>query len=100
MFRSSVHPLEQVFEAIEPALPEAGHLAGPVDQGAKRTELRAVMGLAAFVAVAHQPGLLQYPEMFRNGRLRDLGPRRQRADRLFAVAAQPLEDRPPGRVGE
>ena len=32
-------------------------------KGAKRAELRAVMRLAAFVAVAHQPGLLQDPEM-------------------------------------
>ena len=31
--------------------------------GAKRAELRAIVRLAAFVAVAHQPGLLQDPEM-------------------------------------
>ena len=58
------------------------------------------MGLAAFMAVAHQPGLLQHPEMFRDRRLRDAGPRRQGPDRLLAFAAQPLEDGPPGRVGE
>ena len=31
--------------------------------GAKRAELRAIVRLATFVAVAHQPGLLQDPEM-------------------------------------
>ena len=64
--------------------------------GAKRAELRAVVRLAAFVAVAHQPGLLQDAEMLRDGRLRDPGPRRQRPDRLLSFAAQPLEDAPAG----
>src|ERR1700722_7898607 len=60
---SLVHPFEQIFEVIEPALPEAGHLARPVDQRGQGTELRAIVRLAAFVAVAHQPGLPQDPEM-------------------------------------
>ena len=38
--------------------------------------------------------------MLGDGRLRDPGPSRQRPDRLLAFAAQPLEDRPPGRIGE
>jgi hypothetical protein len=58
-----VHPFEQIFELVEPALPEPGHLACPVDQGGKRAALRAVVRLATFVAVAHQPGLLEDPEM-------------------------------------
>ena len=58
------------------------------------------MRLPAFVAVAHQPGLLQHAEMFRYRRLRDSGPRGQRSDRLLAVAAEPLEDRPPGGIGK
>ena len=60
----------------------------------------AVVGLAAFVAVAHEPGRLQHREMFRNGRLGDAGLGRQGPDRLLAVAAQAFEQRPPGRVGE
>ena len=64
---------------VEPALPEPGHLARPVDQRGQRTELRAIVRLAAFVAVAHQPGLLQDPEMLRDGRLRDPGLSRQGA---------------------
>ena len=32
---SLVHPLQQIFEVVEPALPEPGHLAGPVDQRGK-----------------------------------------------------------------
>src|SRR6202049_4033354 len=63
-FRSWVHPFQQVFEVGEPALPDPGHLACPVDQRGKRAELRAIMGLASFMAVAYQPGLLQNAEMF------------------------------------
>jgi hypothetical protein len=62
-FRSSVHPSQQVFEAVEPALPEPGHLPCPVDQGGKRAELSAVMRLSPFMPVAHQPGLLENAEM-------------------------------------
>ena len=86
--------------SVEPALPEAGHLAGPVDQRGQRAELRAVVRLPALVAIAHQPGLLQDPKMFGDRRLRDARPSRQGADRLLSFAAQPLKDRPPGRIGE
>ena len=48
---------------VEPALPESGHLACPVDQRGQGAELRAIVRLATFVAVADQPGLLQDPEM-------------------------------------
>ena len=58
------------------------------------------MGLATFLAVAHQPGLLQHAKMLGHGRLRDPGLCRQGADGLFALAAEAFEDRPPGRVGE
>jgi hypothetical protein len=58
-----VHPFKDVFEAIEPALPKAGHLACPIDEGRKRAELRAIMRLPPFVAVTHQPGLPQNPKM-------------------------------------
>src|ERR1700738_3805324 len=57
--RSLVHPFEQIFEMIEPALPEPGHLAGPVGQRGQGAELRAIVRLGTFVTVAHQPGLLQ-----------------------------------------
>jgi hypothetical protein len=48
---------------VEPALPEPGHLACPVDQRCQGAEPRAVVRLATFEPVAHQPGLLQHPEM-------------------------------------
>jgi len=69
--------LSQIFEVVEAALPEAGHLARPVDQRGQGAELGAIVRLAAFMAVAHQPRLLQDPEMFRDRRLRDAGPGRQ-----------------------
>src|ERR1700733_7666994 len=92
LFILLVHPFEEIFETVEPALPKAGHPAGPVDQRRQRAELRAVMRLAAFRTVAHQPGLLENAEMFRDRRLRNSGLRRQGPDRLLAVAAQPLQD--------
>src|SRR5689334_5563109 len=79
--RSLVHPLEQILEVVEAALPEPGHPAGPVDQRGKRAELRAVVRLAAFVPVAHQAGPLQDAEMLRDGRLRHPGPGRESPDR-------------------
>src|SRR5260370_21099377 len=60
---SLVHPFEQIFEVVEPALPEPGHLACPVGERGPGAELRAIVRLATFVTVAHQPGLLQDPEM-------------------------------------
>ncbi len=58
------------------------------------------MGLSSFMAVAHQPGLLQDPKMLRDGRLRDPGLSRQSPDRLLSFAAQPFEESPPGRIVE
>jgi hypothetical protein len=55
---SLVHPFEQIFEVVDPALPEASHLACPVDQRGQGAKLRAIVRPATFVAVAHQPGLL------------------------------------------
>jgi hypothetical protein len=95
-----VHPLEQILEGIEAILPEAGHLAGPVDQRRERAELRAVMCLAALVAVAHQPGLLENAKVLGDRRLGDSRPRRQGSNRFLSFAAQPLEQRPPSRIGE
>ena len=63
MCLSLVHPFQQVFKVVEPAFPEPSHLACPVDQGGKRAELRAVVRLATFMAVAHQTGLFQDPKM-------------------------------------
>jgi hypothetical protein len=100
MFHTLVHPFEQAFEIVEPLLPEAGHLAGPVDQRCQGAELRTIVRLPAFVAVADQPGLFQNDEMLRDGRLRDSGPGREGSDCLLPVAAQPLEDCPTRRIGE
>jgi hypothetical protein len=100
MFGSLVHPFEQIFEAVEPALPKSGHLACPVDERGQGAALRTVVRLATFVAVAHETGLLEDPEMLRDGRLRDPGPGRQSPDRLLSIAAQSFEESPPRRIGE
>ena len=56
---------------VEPGLPEAGHLACPIDQRGKRPKLRAIMRLAAFVTVAHQPSEFENAEVLGYGGLRD-----------------------------
>jgi hypothetical protein len=58
-----VHPFQQVFEVVGSALPEPDHLACSVDQRGQGAELRAIVRLATFVAVADQPGLLQDRKM-------------------------------------
>ena len=85
---------------VEAGLPEPGHLARPVDQGGKRAELRAIVGLSSLMAVAYQPGLLENAEMLRHRRLRNPGLRGQGPDRLLSFAAQSLEESPPSRIGE
>jgi hypothetical protein len=78
-----VHPFKQVFETVEPALPEPGHLACPVDQRGQGAKLRAIMRQAAFVTVAHQPGS--------SG---------QSPDGLFSIAAQSFEKGPTSGIGQ
>jgi hypothetical protein len=58
-----VHPFEQIFEVVESALPKPGHLACPIDQRGQGAELRAIVRLPTFVAVAHQASLLEDPKM-------------------------------------
>ncbi len=62
--------------------------------------LGAVVGLAALAPVAYQAGELQNGQVLGHRRLRDPGPVGQGAYGLLAVTAQPLEDRPAGRIGE
>jgi hypothetical protein len=52
------------------------------------------------MAIARQAGLFQHPKMLRDGGLRDPGLSCERPDRLLALAAKTLEDRPPCRIGE
>ena len=85
---------------VEPALPEAGHLARPIDQRGERTELCAVVRQAAFRAIAHQARLLQHTKVLRDGGLRDPGVSRQGSDRLLAFPAQAFEKSPPRRIGK
>ena len=58
------------------------------------------MGVTPVLAIADEAGLLQHAEMLRHRGLRDSGPDGQGADGLLTFAAQPLEDRAAGRIGE
>jgi hypothetical protein len=100
MFRSLIHPVQQVFEVVEPALPKACHLVCPFDQRSEGTELRTVMGLATVVAVAHQASLLEDGQMLRHAWLGNSGTSRQDCDSLITLAAQPLENGAPRWVGK
>jgi len=95
-----VHPFEYIFEVVEPASPEAGHLACPVDQRGQGAELRAIVRLATFVAVAHQPGEFENAQMLGYGGLRDARLIGQRPYGLLPVTTQPFENCPASWVGE
>jgi hypothetical protein len=100
MVASLIHPLEQVFQMVEPVLPEAGHLLRPIDQRGQSAELRGVVNLAAFLAIAHEPRLSQNTKMLRNSGLRNTGTSRQGSDRLFSLTAQPFENGAPSRISQ
>ena len=85
---------------VEPTLPEAGHLACPVDERRQGAELRAIMRLATFMAVAHQPGEFENAQMLGYGGLRDTRLIGQRSYGLLPVPTQPFENRTARRVGE
>ena len=59
------HPFEQVFEAVEPAFPEAFHLARPIDQRAQGADLGAVVRLPALVASRTSPARFRTPRCSR-----------------------------------
>jgi hypothetical protein len=56
------------------------------------------MRLTAFMPVAHQSGLLQNAQMFRDSGLRNAGLNRKGADGLFPFAAQSFEESSARRV--
>ena len=58
------------------------------------------MGLASFMAIAHQPSLLQNAEMLSHGPLRDPGLNRQGTHCLLSFTAKPLKQGPSGGIGE
>ena len=91
---SLIHPSQQIFEAVEPALPEAFHLARPIDQRAQGADLGAVVGLTALMTITHQPGPLEDSEMLRDGGLRHAGLSGQRPNRLFAPGGKGVRRSP------
>jgi hypothetical protein len=54
-----IHPIQQIFEAIEAAAREGAVEAHPVDQRGQTLGLGAVVGLASFAAVVHQAGAIE-----------------------------------------
>jgi len=59
-----VHPFQQVFEGIEAALPEAGHLRRPFGERGQGGGLGAVVGLAAVRAWQDEASLEKDGEVF------------------------------------
>src|SRR5262249_53738935 len=88
---SLIHPLQQIFQAIEAVAPEGAVMAHPVDQGCEAAGVGAVMGLASVPTVADEASLLEDAEMFGDGGLRDPGMAGQHPDGELALADQPLE---------
>ena len=80
--------------------PEPRHVLGPVRQRPQGRRTGAVVGLPALVPVGDQTGRLQRRQVLGHRRLRHPRRRRQRPHGLLALAAQPLEQGPTGRVGQ
>jgi hypothetical protein len=95
-----VHPLQQGFEAIEAVAPEGAVEAHLVDQRRQALRPGGVVGLAPLAPVVNQAGKLENARVLGDRRLRDPGTVGQGPHGLFAVAGEPLEDRPAGRIGE
>ena len=60
----------------------------------------AMLLLASLAPAAHQASVPQNAQVLGNRWLGDAGPVSEGPHGLFAVSAQPLEDRPTGRIGE
>src|SRR5690606_8645354 len=89
----------QGFEAIEARVPIGARLLEPLADlvqggGVQRAEV-----LPPLAALGEQPRALEVREVLRDGLLRQRERRRELAHRGLP-ARQPLEDRPPRRVGE
>src|SRR6185437_6755795 len=80
--------------------PECGVDAHPIDERCQPFRIGAVMGLPALAAVAHEAGLFQHAQMFRDRRLRDAGVFGKHPDGLLALAAQAFVDRPARGIAE
>ncbi len=85
---------------IETVVPEGSVNTHPVEHRFQGLRLGAVVGLAAGAPVAHQPSVLQDPQVLGHCGLRHAGPGSEGAHVLFAVAGEVLEDRATGGVGE
>lgn len=59
-----------------------------------------VVNLTSLVPVAHQPGELENAKVLGHCRLRHARLIGQDPHGLFAIAGQPLENRPPSRIAE
>ena len=95
--RSLVHPLQQVFEIVEPGLPEPGHLAGPVGQRrqARRAGRCSGSGGPRWRSRT-SPACFSTPRCFDTAGCETPACGRQRPDRLLAFAAQAARRSPAG----
>jgi hypothetical protein len=85
---------------VEPASPEAGHLACPVDQRGQASCVGTIVGLSPLVTVANQAGEFENAQMLGYGGLRDARLIGQRPYGLLPVTTQPFENCPASWVGE
>src|SRR5262245_54676026 len=88
---------EDGFEGIEPPLPNAALRGDPLRDGDEPVCLEGEAMLAARDRAPHEAGLLEDPDVLRDGGERHVERRRQIGDARVAVG-EATEDRPPGWI--
>jgi hypothetical protein len=88
--------------AVEACAEQAGVVLQQraLGEGARRPGFRAVITPSSIAPVFGEAGAFELAEMFRDGRPRDARFLGQRADGEFALAAEPLKQGSPRRVGQ
>src|SRR5688572_216574 len=97
-FRYLLSP-EVLAQCAEPLTPERLVAADPVGDFAKRLRALAVVSEPSAHLDLDEPRVAEHPEVLREGRLRERDPGRELSCRQ-RPPAQPVEHRPPRRVGD
>src|SRR5215470_9013301 len=90
---------EVVAESREPSLPEPLQLVEPVAQLRQPGRAELVVAVPSVLPGRDQAGLAQYPQVLRDRRLAHVQVRGELGDRTVP-GRQPLEQVPPGRIGQ
>src|SRR5215212_2540999 len=90
---------EMPFEIVEPSFPQRAERLGPVCDGFDRLGAEPARPALRVTPLCDQTGVLEHPQVLRDGGLRQPERCGEFADRRLAVG-KTGEDRPPSRIAE